>query len=162
MGMFAKENTVDIDVGDGFTVTVYERATAGVQEDIEAYQTKMRQMDDGNHEFVVHTSKLLFVRLMITKITYPDGHSQLGPISEADARKFDRHAFAKVLNVVEANNPPFNFVRVQAEADNLSLNLSADSKVDPEELAVVLASAMTKMEEGWTAEEAAALAVDEL
>ena len=125
MGLFALTHTVEIDVGDDFVVTLKELMDAGVQEDLDAYHTKLRRSHSGDEEFILHNSRITLVRLMIVSIRMPDGRIVPGPMSEEDARKMDRLAFAKLLNTVEDHNPPFNTVRVQAELETQGIDLGS-------------------------------------
>lgn len=143
MGLYATTNTIEIDVGDGFVVTLKERMDAGVQEELDAYHTKLRRSQAGNEEFVLHNSRLTLVRLMIISIKMPDGRTIPGPMSPEDAEKMDRFAFAKLLNAVEDNNPPFNTVRFQAAVETQGIDLGS---MTPEELTELLETAPAETE----------------
>ena len=150
MGLFALTNTIDIDVGDDFLVTLKEKMDAGVQEDLDAYHTKLRRSHTGDEEFILHNSHMTLVRLMIISIRMPDGRTVPGPMSEQDARTMDRLAYAKLLNAVQDNNPPFNVVRVQAELETQGIDLGS---MTSEGLTELLGEAETKATETETSPE---------
>ena len=145
MGLFATTNTVEVDVGDGFIVTLKREMDAGLQEDLDAEHTRLRQ-GGASQEFVLHNSRLLLVRLMIVSITFPDGRVVSGPVSDEDARKFDRYAFARLINQVETNNPPFNLVRATVAAKELGIEVGPIEETSLTKiLAESLAEAQTEM-----------------
>jgi len=146
MGLFAQVNTMEIDVGDGFVVTMRKEMDAGVQEDLDAHYTKVKQDFEGNQEYILHNSKLTLVRLMIMHVRKPDGGVIPGPISEADARKFDRAAYAKLVNAVESNNRPFAVVRTMARLEEEGIDIG---QMDQDMLMEVLAG---ELEQGMATE----------
>ena len=118
-GLFADvKATFTLDFEDGSAVTLRKFADAGIQEDLERdmirYRRRLAQEsekddadEDGKVEDrIVHFSTLKFVQKMLISIRTPDGRTEYEPFGMAWVKRFDRQAFAEIVEELNFHNPP--------------------------------------------------------
>ena len=113
---------VEVTFEDGAVVRLKKFIDAGVYEDVEAEQARLRVNPvDGNRELVMQNRDLLMIQKMLIHIKMPDGRIEAGPFDLPFIRGFDRGAFVILVDEVNRHNVPLSEVRMTRAMEILEI-----------------------------------------
>ena len=115
--------TVTVNFENGATVVLKKYADAGIQEDLDSESTQYRSIEnDGGEDpervAFVHLSNLKYIQKMILSVSLPDGKEITAPVGMATVRRFSRQAYARLLHIINANNPPLGEIYEVLETES--------------------------------------------